>query len=139
MATKLYLRQAATVRPELQPFDQTTVPASGYRNNYKGLNISVGGVTGMEGSVVHSSGPVTSPGVVGSATQTPVVFTSPPISNSVTVSGQVSWSVWAREAAMTTNSTVAVVIWAFHKNGTYSVIFTSSNVTELTTTLAEYA
>jgi hypothetical protein len=40
---------------------------------------------------------------------------------------------------MTTNSTVAVVIWAFHKNGTYSVIFTSSNVTELTTTLAEYA
>ncbi len=136
MATTLYFR-SSTDQP--RPYGglfyrQTTWNYTGTStsHSHSALSTSAGSGTGTTVLTSSVTGPQTAPGMCIYR-----MWSSPPISSSVTISGTVTLNAWHYEANMSANAAIGYVIWVSRPNGTQSVIVNSNRGTESGTSIAE--
>lgn len=148
MATKMWLSLSSqTARPSLSASDQSTTLVEGGRGPTLGAGSNpLGLVDTNPGSTSYTltrstvTGP-TDPGLLvdpSDYTTGGPVWLSRPLTSAVTISGTITFSLWANESSMSANVYARVVVWKVTPTGGSSVIIDSLRGTELGTSLSEF-
>lgn len=142
MATTLYLRSDAIESrfpygPQVETADllaDGTHPNAGaWPRRLSTTAGSTGAATAIAAQSLSYAGPVTAPGLPLNGG----FMTSLPLASAVTISGTISFDIWAHESSMSLNATIVCVLQVFRPNGTHDIICQSSFGTELGTSSAQ--
>src|SRR5215831_823627 len=142
MATKVYFR-APTSATTIKFLGHTGEALKDQDNNYL---TRLGALSTSPGTALSTwttntvAGPISGTALTGrsgSGSGAGALYVSPPLDRAVTISGTMTYNIWASESSMNANATIKVMfIKISGTNGTSSQVLNANFSTELSTTLA---